>query len=472
MQSVKFVLIFALSSLVSAPLGTLRADALGTSVQVNQAEVDAWNKFADSLLTVHKSVVSKVEIKRLKVFGSYSGEYSKGYRFLEESYLDKKSKNLLSRIRWHNKKNQLLHTIEIFIYDSNNELIRDYVAAYLPYDRNAPLQTLINLHAYDDGLHAYRQFDASGDRIFEKCEGTLWGGDVSLLLEDYEMPEMPFDYTATYLACFSDLPLSAGVYLDPLVEIRQKSPPTIFSAKDGPGVPDDYHEAITYYSNILATQSNNVSAYTRRAHAYLMVHEFEKSVADYSAAIKLNPEVDAPWFGRGLAYGRNRQFRLAVQDLSEYIRRNPDSSLAYTKRGVRYIWMGKLKLAKKDLIRAIKLDAGNAEANDDIGVLYAQEKLYLKAIKHFQASINSDPAYQKAFHNLALTYYLTNKNILAMHNVNKALELNSASKNSTLLKAEILKQGGHEQEARKLRSDARLMNESNWSEVMTPADNR
>ncbi len=471
MRSVNFILLPLLLSLAFGLLGTLQANSIETSVRVNQAEVDAWNKFAESLLTVHNTIVAKVDTKTAKEIGSYGGEYSKNYRFLEENYIDKNSNKLLSRIRWHNKKNNLLHTIEIFIYDSNNKLIRDYVAAYLPYDRNAPFQTLINFHAYDNGLHAYRQFDASGERIFEKCEGTLWGGDVSLSLEDYEMPEKPFDYTGTYLACFSDLPLSAGMYLDPLAEIKQKTSYPVFSTKNGPSAPDGYHEAITYYSDLLATQPNNIIAYTKRAHAYLELYEFEKSIADYSTVIKLNREIDEAWFGRGLAYGRNRQFILAIQDLSEYIRRNPDSSEAYTKRGVRYIWMGKLKHAKKDLIRAIELDAGNAEANDDVGVLYAQEKQYLKAIKHFQASINSDPAYQKAYHNLALAYYLTNKNMLAMRNVNKALKLNPVSKNSTLLKAEILRHGGHEQEARKLASDASLMNESNWSEIMSPAEN-
>ena len=456
--------------LTSAPFDTLQAESTEISAQVNQAEVNAWNKFADSLLTVHNSLVSKIETKVVKNFGSYGGEYSKDFRYLEISHFDKNSNKLLSRIRWHSKQKNIAHTIEIFVYNSRNKLVRDYVAAYLPYDRNAPFQTLINFHTYNDGLHAYRQFDASGDLLFEKCEGQLWGGNVSILLEDYEVPEKPFDYTATYLACFSDLPLSAGVFLDPLMEIRKKSSPTIYAAGYGLSATDNYSEIIAYYSNILATQPGNVGAYTKRAFAYLMVHEFDKSVADYSAAIKLSPEFDEPYFGRGLAYGRNQQFKLAIKDLSKYIRRNPDSSKAYTKRGVRYIWMGKLKLAKKDLIRAIKLDAGNAEANDDVGVLFAQEKQYLKAIKHFQASISSDPSYQKAYHNLALTYYLTNKNALALRNIDRALELSPVNQNSTLLKAEILTQGGRHEEARKLASDASLMNESNWSEVMTPVE--
>lgn len=472
MSSRKTALAGLLVCLVLVPTSALRAEAVETSVQINQEEVDRWNNFANSLLTVHRTLNTSATTKIVKRTGAYGGEYARDYRFVEEDYVDSNTKQLLSRVRWHNKKKRLFHTIEVFVYDANNKLIRDYTAAYLPYDRNAPYQTLINFHSYNDGLHAYRQFDASGDRLFEKCEGKRWGGDVLLLLEDYEMPVTPFDYSGTYLACFSDLPLSAGPYLNPLIEVKTRTAQQLDPAAESPAAAGDFHETITYYSNILISQPNNMTAYTKRAYAYLMVYEFEKSIADYSMAIKLDPGFDQAYFGRGMAYGRNQQFELAIADLSEFIRRNPASSRAYTKRGVRYIWMGKLKLAKSDLSKAIDLDPGNAEANDDIGVLYAQEKRYAKALGHFQASIKNDPTYQKAYHNLALTYYLTNESTLALQYVDKALELNPASKNSTLLKAEILESQGFKSEAKKLTSDAQMMNEPNWSEVMTPGINQ
>lgn len=468
MHSAKIFLYLVILFFAAAQPHQLLADDVGASVQVNQTEVDAWNNFSDALLAIHVSIIASKNVRIEKISGGYGGEYSRGYRYAQESIIDKSSGLLLSRIRWHNKAKNLVHTIEVFIYNSKNVLIRDYVSAYLPYDRNAPFQTLINFHSYDESLHAFRQFDASGERLFEKCEGSLWGGDVAISLEDYEMPDQPFDYSATYLACFSSLPLSAGRFLSPLAELKIKN----ISSHTASVAPTDYQDAIAYYTKLLEAKTDGAGNRMKRAEAYFHVYEFENAIADFSRVIKNNPNLDEAYFGRGLAYGRNQQFELAVSDLGEYIRRNPNSSRAYTKRGVRYIWMGNFRLAKKDLLKAIALNAGNAEAHDDVGVLFAQEKRYTKAIGHFQASIKSDPTYQKAFHNLSLAYYLTNKNRLAMRNINEALKLDPVSKNSTLLKVEILLRGDRNREAKNLAAKASLMKEPNWSEVMTPAGGR
>ena len=88
-----------------------------------------------------------------------------------------------------------------------------------------------------------------------------------------------------------------------------------------------------------------------------------------------------------MALERNGQVDEGIVDLGVYIHRHPTSSLAYTKRGVRYIWKGDLENAEKDLARAIALNPKNAEAHDDLGVIYAQRRDYEKAVQHFQATI-------------------------------------------------------------------------------------
>ena len=429
-----------------------------THVEVSEKEVDAWNRFATSLLVVHKDLLQRRSYRVEATSGNYGGEYAKDYPFIEERYIDKRNGDLLSHIRWHDKSKNEIHTIEIFIYDKKRNLVRDYAAAYLPHARNAPYQTLINIHSNNDELHAYRQFDANGELLFEKCVGKLYGGEVKILLEDYEIPDQPFDYTAEYFACFSGLPKSAGIYLDPLVEIASKTGST----------DADYHTAIKALSAQIERHPANAKLYLKRGHAYFMVHEFSKSVNDYSTVMKLNPNLDEAWFGRGLAYGRNQQFNRSITDLTEYIRRDPNSSRGYTKRGVRYIWMGKLDLAKKDLQKAIALDPTNAEAHDDLGVLYAQDKQYHAAARHFRTSIRNDPSYHKAHHNLAMTLFLTGDHESALATVDQALALAPQSRNSMLLKSVILKKLGRANDATRLAEQAKSMEEGNWSELMSP----
>ena len=165
-----------------------------------------------------------------------------------------------------------------------------------------------------------------------------------------------------------------------------------------------------------------------------------------------------------MALARNGQIEEGIKDLSYFIKYNPKSSLAYTKRGVRYIWANKLQLAKKDLMFAVKLNNKNSEAHDDLGVLYAQGNNLDDAIKHFSLAIQYDPTYQKAYHNLAMAYILKKRPAQALSAVNKSLILDNDSRNSLLLKSEILSALGRDKESKAIMKKAEFLPEGNWSE--------
>ena len=150
--------------------------------------------------------------------------------------------------------------------------------------------------------------------------------------------------------------------------------------------------------------------------------------------------------------------------MSIYIERHNDDSLAYTKRGVLYMWKQDCKNAEKDLTRAVELDNTNAEAHDDLGVIFARRKEYTQAMAHFRATIHHDPSYQKGYHNLALTLYLTGQDEQALTTVNNAVTLNPNHRDALLLKSHILKALGRTEEALAAEEDAQFLPETNWSE--------
>ena len=114
----------------------------------------------------------------------------------------------------------VLHSIEVYVRDDEGRVLRDYGASFLTTHRNSPVQTLINLHNYDQGLHGFRQFDASGDRIYEFCEGRYQGEAVQIRLFEDDLvgtdPRMDrVMESAEYEACFGGLPAGPGEYLTP-----------------------------------------------------------------------------------------------------------------------------------------------------------------------------------------------------------------------------------------------------------------
>lgn len=432
-------------------------------MKADQQKVDAWNRFAADVVTLHNYLISHHTVRVTEQRGGYSGASApEGDFYLEKSYFDANTGKLLSRVKYELEHPDTIHVIEVNVYDKQGVLQRDYLAAWLPVYRNAPVQTLINFHNQNDELHAFRQFDASGERIYEQCLGRYFGKAVTISLEDYQLAERGAgDAGETYTACFGDLPAEVGAWLNPLANLPAQADR---GAGDEQAVLDGRLAAL---SQRIAAEPANAALRVERGELYHALHRFDEAIRDYSRAIEIDASIDKAWYGRGMARGRNGELPGAIDDLGVFIKRHPDSSLAYTKRGVRRIWNGDLDLAEQDLTRAVQLDSRNAEAHDDLAVLLAKKGQYETAITHLRQTIRNDPTYQKGYHNLATVLFITRRHDEALAMVDKALRLDPGSRDSMLLKGEILLRLGNKAAAQAIIEEAEFLPESNWSEATT-----
>jgi len=428
-------------------------------VKEDKQHIKVWNTFAEELYQLHKLSIKNIDVRIEQESGGYPG--NKNF-FRELRYHDSDSGKLISRIQRETANTGNIHLIEVFLYDKQGRVRLDYLAAFLPEFRNAPIQTLINVHHYNDLLHSYRQFDASGALIYEQCRGKLFGETVFITLDEDEINDRhnilkTESENEQYFSCFESVPRSAKHFIKPLQQFDNSR-----LAKS-----EENDKDIKKVSEEINAFPENSALYVQRGDLYFNRHEFEKAVVDYSEAIKLDDNADEAYFGRGMALGRQGLIQQGINDLSTYIKRHPYNSRAYTKRGVRYIWLGNLPAAKEDMLEAISLDITNAEAHDDLGVIYASESNFDKAIYHFKQSVYYDRSYQKAYHNLAMAYLMTDSFARALTNINKGLKLDKDNRNSLLLKSAILQKLGKLTEATKLKEYAEFLPEGNWSERFT-----
>jgi hypothetical protein len=203
---------------VVAALALPAARAEVPPIDPNAGHTERWNWFADAVLALHQQRIAGREIRTETRTGGYAHRPD---FYTETKYYDADSGRLLSIVQREREHPDRVHWIEVYSYDDSGRVVRDFSAAYLPTSRSQPQQTLINLHAYNGELHAFRQFDATDNLIYEFCEGAVDGRPVRIQLFEQDLIELSGEpdtvmTSPAYEACFAGLPAdSAGAYLTP-----------------------------------------------------------------------------------------------------------------------------------------------------------------------------------------------------------------------------------------------------------------
>ena len=180
----------------------------------DSTHVRVWNKFMDDSLALHKKITSGNDIEIKKSIGGYAQikNFYTEYRYYKKG-------RLISQVQWEKDNPEQIHTIEVFLHDEKGRLVRDFMAAYLPYYHNAPTQTLITFHHYNGDLHAFRSFDASGDTTLERCVGkNEKGQSINMILDEDDFFNEDDDTMETleYQECFAGLKQNKlGKYIIP-----------------------------------------------------------------------------------------------------------------------------------------------------------------------------------------------------------------------------------------------------------------
>ena len=206
----------SLSLLVLLPVQVMAASNQEV-MKEDKTHVDNWNNFSDQLLALHKKQIARFDIKQTEKSGGYA-DHPDFYN--EIKYQDKKSGNLISEVQWEKKNPGNVHSMQVYVYDDKGRIVRDYGVAFLPFNRNAPIQTLINIHGYNKKMHAFKQFDGSGDVIYQFCEGSFNGKEAQMRLFEDDLVATDYDArqlvkSPLYKACFNGISDQLGKYIKP-----------------------------------------------------------------------------------------------------------------------------------------------------------------------------------------------------------------------------------------------------------------
>jgi short-subunit dehydrogenase/lipoprotein NlpI len=132
--------------------------------------------------------------------------------------------------------------------------------------------------------------------------------------------------------------------------------------------------------------------------------EFDKAIAAYTEAIRLDPKCAEAYWGRGWTYEKKGDYDQAIADFSEVIRLSPRLSEAYCDRGIVYGKKGSFDEAIADFTEAIRLAPQYTETYGGQGSAYGQKGDLGTAIADFTDAIRLNPKLAEAYYNRGLAY--------------------------------------------------------------------
>ncbi|GHT84011.1 hypothetical protein FACS1894137_06500 [Spirochaetia bacterium] len=184
-----------------------------------------------------------------------------------------------------------------------------------------------------------------------------------------------------------------------------------------------YDRAIADFTQAIRLDPNDAGAYCERGNAYVDKQDYDRAIADYNQAIRLDPNHTFAYNNRGSAYDAKQDYDRAIADYNQAIRLDPNDASAYNNRGNAYLNKQDYDRAIADYNQAIRLDPNNALVYNNRGFAYFNKQDYDRAIADFNQAIRIDPNHTLAYNNRGNAYYNKGDYDRAIADFNQAIRI-------------------------------------------------
>jgi tetratricopeptide (TPR) repeat protein len=129
--------------------------------------------------------------------------------------------------------------------------------------------------------------------------------------------------------------------------------------------------------------------------------DLDGAVADFTAALALNPDYPALYEHRGLVMARLGQGRAALDDLATAIRLDPENAELHASRATVYVLLGDDRRALDDLAVAIRIAPDDADHYARRGMIFLRLGSHAKAKADARKALELEPDHELATQTLA-----------------------------------------------------------------------
>jgi tetratricopeptide (TPR) repeat protein len=161
-----------------------------------------------------------------------------------------------------------------------------------------------------------------------------------------------------------------------------------------------WEKAIIDCNQALRLNPDNAAALETRGRARLSLGKTDKALADADALLRLNSKNALAYQLRGLARDAGGDLKAAIADFTEAFQLNPADSTSLRERGIAYFYLEDYKQAAADLTAAIDLHAAAFRAN---GIAHSYQVKY-KPLTNSAGAADAEAYYYRG------RIHFTNKN--------------------------------------------------------------
>jgi tetratricopeptide (TPR) repeat protein len=187
---------------------------------------------------------------------------------------------------------------------------------------------------------------------------------------------------------------------------------------------NELDRSIADFSQAIRHHPTHARAVNGRGAAKSRKNDFDGAFTDYNEAIRLDPNFARAYDNRGLVYRHRKDYDRAIADFSEAVRLDPKFALGYAHRG----WTWHLKKdhdrAIADFDQAIRIDPKMATAYNDRGLSWREKGNSERALADYEEALRIDPKLHFPFVNRGNIYRARGEHDRALADYNEAIRLN------------------------------------------------
>lgn len=163
-----------------------------------------------------------------------------------------------------------------------------------------------------------------------------------------------------------------------------------------------WRDSIQLFEHTLAVTSKNPTAHFNLGAAWEAEGKFGLAMANYRAALKLDPSYVDVRYNIGHALAAQGKLEEAAAEYRTVLEMKPTHVFAHNNLGNALLGLGKPQEAAKEYEQALRIEPDYAPGHNNLGKVLADEGRFAEASQHFAEALRLKPNYVEAEAGLAL----------------------------------------------------------------------